>query len=87
MNIIVKQERAKVEAYREKDHKHYQVITFGLSQNKFNFFGKESVDELHTHYKEQMDTIQEEAKKQIKDIEARVRHSSEQFDLKVYKSY
>ena len=32
---------------------------------------KESVDELHTHYKEQMDTIQEEAKKQIKDIEGK----------------
>ena len=30
MNMIVKQERAKVESYREKDHKHYQVITFGF---------------------------------------------------------
>ena len=32
---------------------------------------QESVDELHTHYKEQMDTIQDEAKKQIKDIEGK----------------
>ncbi|CBY39145.1 unnamed protein product, partial [Oikopleura dioica] len=53
MNGIVKEERAKMEKYREDDHKHYQ----------------ESVDELHSHYKEQMDTIQDEAKKQIKDIE------------------
>ena len=41
MNTIIKSERAKIEKFRERDHQHYQ----------------ESVDELHTHYKDWTDII------------------------------